>query len=244
MCRAVAPSAARIFKMKIYKIRNWNELYENNRSRTVISDLRWVKIPNRFDGEHFSAIMTHKDGAVIFASWVLLVQVASRCQPRGSLLRDNKTPHNPLSLSLKTRAPAKWFETALDYLEKHTDWLEIEELAEWCQEADSQVAGGCQDGDPRSDKIREDKKRGEKSDAVASPAGGCDEEFIKGLEVNEAYRGINIRQELGKMVSWCNVNRKQPSQRRFINWINRVERPMTTQPHKLTDEEMLRQVIS
>lgn len=53
-----------------------------------------------------------------------------------------------------------------------------------------------------------------------------DEDWIKGLEANIAYQGINIRVEFGKMVAWCGVQRKQPSRRRFINWLNRVDRPM------------------
>ena len=28
------------------------------------------------------------------------------------------------------------------------------------------------------------------------------------------------------MLRWCEVNRKHPSRRRFINWINKCDRPM------------------
>ena len=129
--------------MKLYRIHNWNELYENNRSRNV-TDLSWVKLPNRHDGEHFSAIMAHKDGAEIFAAFVLMVEVASKCDPRGILIKDNKIPHTPLSLSLKTRAPAKWFEKALVYLENNTDWLVVTQVAEDGQDADGQLTLGCQ----------------------------------------------------------------------------------------------------
>ena len=34
------------------------------------------------------------------------------------------------------------------------------------------------------------------------------------------------QREFDKMTAWCTVNRKQPSRRRFINWLNRAERPM------------------
>jgi hypothetical protein len=132
--------------VKLYKIRNWDEFYENNRSRTV-KELSWVAIPNRHDGENFSNIMTHEHGAEIFASFILLVQVASRCQPRGSLLRGHKKPHNSASLSVKTRAPKKWFDIGLDYLEKNTDWLEVVQLADGCQDTVSVLSGDCQHGD-------------------------------------------------------------------------------------------------
>lgn len=110
--------------MKLYAIAKWNDLYENNRSR-VVTDLRWVPIPNKLDGEHFSAIMNHPDGATIFAGFVLLVEIASRCSPRGTLTRSNGQPHTPGSLALKVRCPAAWFTTALDYLETQTDWLHV-----------------------------------------------------------------------------------------------------------------------
>jgi uncharacterized phage protein (TIGR02220 family) len=122
--------------MKLYKIRDWNRLFENNRSREL-KKLDFVLIPNRHDGESFSEIMQQKDGAKIFAGWVLILQVASKCDPRGTLLRDSGTPlrpgarpHNSTSLSLKTRAPKEWFDLAFSFLEENTDWLEIEEITE------------------------------------------------------------------------------------------------------------------
>ncbi len=138
--------------MKLYKIRDWAALFENNRSRTV-KDLAWVPIPNRHDGENFSIIMAHEKGAEIFAAWVLLLQVASRCQPRGSLLRDNKKPHTPATLSIKTRAPENWFILALNFLENETDWLEI---VPNCQVTDSVVRDGCQ---PPDEERREGNER-------------------------------------------------------------------------------------
>ena len=126
-------------QIKLYKIREWSAWYENNRSRTV-KELSWVPIPNRHDGENYSAVVTHPDGAVIFAAWVLILQVASRCQPRGTLLRDNKQPHTAATLSLKTRAPEVWFKTALEFLENNTDWLEIDDI---CQPSDATLSPAC-----------------------------------------------------------------------------------------------------
>lgn len=142
--------------MKIYKISKWNETYENNRSRTV-KDLSWVAIPNRHDGENFSSIMAHKDGAVIFSAFVLMVQVASRCQQRGTLMRDNGKPHTPATLATKTRAPEKWFVLAIEYLIKETDWIEVEDFAEDCQPPDSVTAPPCQSGDEERRERREGK---------------------------------------------------------------------------------------
>lgn len=59
----------------------------------------------------------------------------------------------------------------------------------------------------------------------AAPAPADDETWIAELEKASAYQGINIRCELGKMQQWCQVNGKQPSRRRFVNWLNNA-RPM------------------
>ncbi len=138
--------------MKLYRIRNWENLFENNRSREL-KKLDWVPIPNHHDGENYSAIMADKNGSKIFAAWILMVQVASRCDPRGTLMRGSAMPHNSASLALKTRAPAEWFEISISFLEKHTDWIEHEEVAEnpalWCDPDRHNPAPGCLEGKGR-----------------------------------------------------------------------------------------------
>lgn len=143
--------------MKLYRIKNWESIYENNRSRTV-KDLAWVAIPNRHDGEGYSSIMAHSRSAEIFAAWILMLQVASRCQPRGSLMRDHGRPHTPQSMALKTRAKPEWFVLALELLtSEEIGWIEAVELPE--NEAlasthhppDSPLTGSCQAGDYRTE---------------------------------------------------------------------------------------------
>lgn len=74
-----------------------------------------------------------------------------------------------------------------------------------------------------------------KRSAEASPA--SDSEWRKSLASNAAYEGIDVEREFAKMGAWCQLNRKQPSRRRFLNWLNRAERPMAgvlagTNPHQ------------
>jgi hypothetical protein len=38
---------------------------------------------------------------------------------------------------------------------------------------------------------------------------------------------LDVRHCYQRMISWCQVNNKQPSRRRFINWLNREDKPMT-----------------
>jgi hypothetical protein len=155
-------------KVILYRIKNWDGLYENSRSRSV-AELSWVAIPNRHDGENYSAIITHKDGAIIFAAWVLIIQVASKCQPRGTLLKDNGSAHTPESLSLKTRAPAEWFVLALKHIASNTDWLEYQELTNGCQVGDSWVSGCHQDGELLLTGMEWNGKEGGKGTAASPP---------------------------------------------------------------------------
>lgn len=53
-----------------------------------------------------------------------------------------------------------------------------------------------------------------------------DEEWLDDLANDPAYKGIVVKTEYGKMQRWCQVNHKQSSRRRFVNWINRIDRPM------------------
>ena len=73
--------------------------------------------------------------------------------------------------------------------------------------------------------------------AGASPA--ADAEWVESLKVSPAYAGINVAVEFGKCAAWCEVHRKQNSRKRFINWLNRVDRPISTQPAKKYDDRPL-----
>lgn len=67
----------------------------------------------------------------------------------------------------------------------------------------------------------------QKSRAVALPASSrSDEEFMAGLRENPAYRDIDVDREHQKMCVWCEIARKSPSRRRFVNWLNRADVPL------------------
>ena len=111
--------------MTVYRIRNWDE-FENSRSREV-KTLTYIGIPNKHDGEGYSILMTeHEDGALHYAAWILMLQVASKCEPRGTLCRSDGTPLDARALGLKTRAPKEIFSAAIPRL-IDIGWLEAVE---------------------------------------------------------------------------------------------------------------------
>ena len=61
---------------------------------------------------------------------------------------------------------------------------------------------------------------------AAKPKTMTDGEWLQSLTTDPAYQGVDVSREHAKMVRWCDTNGKQPSRKRFVNWLNRVERPM------------------
>ena len=61
------------------------------------------------------------------------------------------------------------------------------------------------------------------------PASKTQDQIISECSAMPAYQGIDVAREYGKMAAWCQANHKEPTERRFINWLNRADRPLPTQ---------------
>lgn len=107
----------------IIRIINWSTHFENNRSRDV-KNLSWVLVPNKLDGDGYTELLDHKNGAAHFGAWMAIVQVASKCDVRGTLLRDTQKPHDSRSLSRITRIPQGTFDEVIPRLVE-IGWIEV-----------------------------------------------------------------------------------------------------------------------
>jgi hypothetical protein len=65
--------------------------------------------------------------------------------------------------------------------------------------------------------------------AAAAASTSSDSEWLEGLRADPAYEGIDVDREHGKMSRWCGVSGKQPTRRRFVNWLNRADRTLAGQ---------------
>ena len=57
--------------------------------------------------------------------------------------------------------------------------------------------------------------------------------WLEEVAAQPVYRALNVRGEFDKMVQWCRVHQKEPTKRRFINWLNRTvddQVPAATRP--------------
>jgi len=61
------------------------------------------------------------------------------------------------------------------------------------------------------------------SAAVAAPT--SDEDWLNGLTTDPAFTCLDVRREHAKMAAWCRETNKQPTRRRFVNWLNRCDKP-------------------
>jgi len=135
-----------------YMIKNWSKNYENHESKKI-KNARYVLVPNQHDGKGFRRLMaltpekirryildSHEcreilpdppDGIRVFAAWILILQVASKCDERGTLATEDG-PLTAEDMSYKTGAPESLFSVALTVL-SHNDfqWIEcVEKLPE------------------------------------------------------------------------------------------------------------------
>lgn len=119
--------------MRVLIISRWNDLYENAGSRKL-RKLNGVLVTNSFESERYLELLQERQAPVLLSAFVQMLQVASSAMPRGALLRDNGRPHDAHSLSIKTRAPKRWFDLAIPYLQTNGNahepgWLASVEVA-------------------------------------------------------------------------------------------------------------------
>ncbi len=126
-----------------YRIPNWNEMFETAQSRKV-KRLSWVAVPTAHDGCGFRTLM--RDAPEAYGAWVLMLQVAAKMQPRGTLA-SNGARLEARHLAIRTGAPQELFEKAFEVLTRpEIGWLEIvpkDELER--SEHASSVLGACSD---------------------------------------------------------------------------------------------------
>jgi len=61
----------------IYCIKDWDRHFETHKTR-ILKHLTFVKLPNRQDGDGYTLLLDHPNGAAHYAAWVALVLVSSR----------------------------------------------------------------------------------------------------------------------------------------------------------------------
>lgn len=96
-----APTTAKV----VYRIKDWRDHYENNRSREIKRP-DWCAIPNKQDGLGYRRLLRRPCGEAAYGCFVACALAASKAQDRDGWLTDdgteNGTPWDAEAISLKT----------------------------------------------------------------------------------------------------------------------------------------------
>ena len=111
-----------------FVVKDWDNHYENNRSR-VLKTMRWVMVSNDTGSCGYSQLLSEPSGPTYFAVWIVVLQIASKCDPRGELVRRNGQPHDCMSISLISRISANDVASAIKHL-KNIGWMAIKRPAD------------------------------------------------------------------------------------------------------------------
>jgi hypothetical protein len=120
----------------LLRIREWATHFENNRTKEL-KRMAWVPMPVKHDGDGYTELLDHENGAAHFGVWCFIVQLAAKCEPRGTLIRtiveeDQKgaipqapatAPHSPATMARISRMKVRDFEEAIPRL-LQIGWLE------------------------------------------------------------------------------------------------------------------------
>jgi hypothetical protein len=153
-----------------YQIKDWNEHFENNKSRER-DHCSFVVIPNKQDGMGFMRIVSQPDGAAIIGIWTMILQACSRQHmPRAGWLTDDGHSAGRAwtadDLALRWRRPEAEVQRALDVLSSsQVGWLILpsEEVIHELTE----VPAECPPSAPEEKRIEEKGK--EESEATPPP---------------------------------------------------------------------------
>ncbi len=133
----------------MYAIKSWNDIFENNRSRTF-DEPKYVNWPVRRDSEGFASLMRDAKGMIAFGVFGALVQWVGRKpyqQRRHGVLGDDKGPLTPERFAVRMGAPVREVRAAWERLVS-IGWLVTVDAASLdCHPTDTEVTPECRPTD-------------------------------------------------------------------------------------------------
>ncbi len=135
---------------RLLRIRDWNVHFENSRTRQL-KKLGWIPIPNDLSSYGLRQIANSENSAAIFGAFVLMLELASHCDPRGDLVRGNGEHYDAESLAHKTGFPQEAFESAIVVCSR-IGWIQVVDGDGICHHP-------AQSGQVRPDVATSDQKR-------------------------------------------------------------------------------------
>lgn len=105
----------------LLRIKDWDSHFENHKTR-ILKHLEFVLVPNKMDGDGYTELVDHPDGAAHYGVWMALLLIASKSTPRGDLARSGGVAHDTASLARVSRLQSAVITPAIARLLK-IGWL-------------------------------------------------------------------------------------------------------------------------
>lgn len=100
-----------------WRIAEWDEHYEDARTRRTLKHMRWVRVSTDFASPGYTDLVDHVDGAAHLGAWRSLQALAAKHNPRGVI------PYDIDTIARVTRLSAKVFQVVIPRL-LTIGWLE------------------------------------------------------------------------------------------------------------------------
>lgn len=114
-------------------------------------------------------------------------------------------------------------------IEERKEYLKLKQAESRARKKSTPVNTRQQESTKSTHAEAEADSKEEKKRPSGKPKAATDAEFFAELRANPAYEGIDIEREFAKMTAWCSTKGQNPSRIRFVNWLNRADRPMKPQ---------------
>jgi hypothetical protein len=132
--------------MRLYKIRDWLQNFENNRTREM-KNMSWLPLPIKLSGNGYVYLMGIENGPAIFGCFIAILEASAQSKKRGELWRTAEIPHSPRTLAAVIRQPEELVNKTLDICSSNEcDWFEVVEIntdKTNCGKTAVVVRGGC-----------------------------------------------------------------------------------------------------
>jgi len=189
----------------------------------------WIPVPNKHDGDGYTELLTHKNGTAHYGAWHQILQVASKCAPRGTLLRDGagdcRRPHTAESIARITRGDERTIAEAIIRLVK-IGWLEVcDNPAPSCGNPAPSCGEVTTEGNGTEGNGREEVSappRRKRTTPLADDA-----EWLAGIKTEYGKIGVNVDTEMVKARAWLTSPRgrgRKFTQQFFLNWLSKCDR--------------------
>ena len=227
-----------------YRIKDWQLNFEKAQTRKV-DKMQWVAIPNKHDGTGFRTLSELKNGIQIYGAWQLILQIASKCSPRGLLVDKEGKPLTSNEMRLKTGFPASVFENSFSDL-INIGWLECLDQSGSAipvgyqlgtsplQLQDRTLQTGHYSADETLKNGRTIEQQDKDKDTTKAPQITLDRTKWRWEGITDemralwdkAYPNIHAQPELDKMLVWIeSKNARKKNWKAFIcNWLAKAQK--------------------